>query len=120
MTNTVKGFARQANLKGPRPVPLALGRPNAQLKAPVGIIPVEGRFHAGGQLPHQVGVPLPILQGLAAVVEQYIPRSDSDHLHIQTHKHRLWGCEVRQDGHNVSGCWSSQHVHLQCPEGERP
>lgn len=63
----------RADLKGARPVPLALGRPNAQLKAAICIVPVEGGLHAWSQLPHQVGVPLPILQGLAAVVEQHIP-----------------------------------------------
>ena len=57
------------HLKSPRPVPFALGRPDAQLKAAVSIVPVEGRLHSWGQLPHQVGVALPILQRLAAVVE---------------------------------------------------
>ena len=84
MSSTVKGFANNmADLKGPGPIPLALSGPNAQLKAAIGIIPVEGRLHARGQLPHQVCIPLSILQRLAAVVEQHVPGSDSDHLHRQ-------------------------------------
>ena len=82
LSNAVKGFANnRADLKSPRPVPLALGRPDAQLKAAIGIIPVEGRLHSRGQLPHQVGTPLPVLQRLAAVVEQHVPGSNGDHLH---------------------------------------
>ena len=60
------------HLKGPRPDPLALSWPHTQLKAAIGIVPVEGGLHTGSQLPNQAGVPLPILQRLAAVVEQHI------------------------------------------------
>ena len=75
VTVITQGTALQgrADLKGPRPVPLALGGPDAQLKAAICIVPVEGGLHPWGQLPHQVGVPLPILEGFAAVVEQHIP-----------------------------------------------
>lgn len=62
-----------ADLKGPGPVPLALGGSDAQLETAICIVPVEGGLHPWGQLPHQAGVPLPILQRLAAVVEQHIP-----------------------------------------------
>ena len=68
------------DLKSPRPVPLALSRPDTELKAAISIIPVERCLDAWRQLPHQGSVALPPLQGLVAVVEQHIPGGDSDDL----------------------------------------
>ncbi len=56
---------------------------------------MEGGLDPGGQLPHQAGVPLPILQRLAAVVEEHIPGGDGDHL--QPPQLRFSHCLVTMD-----------------------
>ena len=75
---------RSPHLKCSRPVPFALCRSDTQLKAAVGVIPVEGSLHSRSQLPHQSGVALAPLQRLVAVVKQHIPGGDGDDLQSNT------------------------------------